>query len=143
MGLLQNEKKLARFDYDFAVDGGAVGSIPLRANVQSLEAGMVITDIYIYVEQALDDAGGTATVTVGNTDADGFFADIAALAASDNAVIRVGEVAGALMYDDTNDHLLCYRVSSDTDLDLNIGTEALTQGKLQVYVEYFAPESAS
>ena len=142
MGLLQNEKKLARFDYDFAVDGGAQGAIALRPNIQALEAGMVITDIYVYVETALA-SGGSHSVTIGNTDVDGFFADIAALAASDNAMVRVGEVAGALMWDDTNDHMLAYRVSSDVALNLTVGTEDLTQGKLQVYVEFFAPAAAA
>lgn len=139
MSLLKNEKQLAKFEYDFAKDGGAVGAIDLRPLITPLEEGMVITDMYIYVEKALDDAGGTATVTIGNTDADGFFADIAALAASDNDAIRVGEVAGALLWDDTNDHKILYRVGSDTDLQLNIGTEALTAGKIQLFVEFFAP----
>jgi len=138
MGLLKNEKQLAKFEYDFAVDGGAIGSIPLRANVSSLAAGMVITDMYVYVESALT-SGGSATVTLGNTDVDGFMADIFALAGSDNAVVRAGEVAGALLWDDTNDHALAYRVSSDAVLALQVGTAALTAGKLQVYVEFFAP----
>ena len=138
MGLLKNEKQLAKFEYDFAVDGGAVGAIDLRPKITSLEAGMVITDIYIYVETALA-SGGSATVTVGNVDADGFFADIFALAGSDNNAIRIGEVAGALMWDDTNDHALLYRVSTDTSLALTVGTAALTAGKLQVFVEYLAP----
>lgn len=137
MGLLKNEKKLARFDYDFAVDGGAVGAIDFRPNITSLESGMVVTDIYVYIEAALT-SDGSATATIGNADPDGFFADIFALGTLNN-VVRVGEVAGALMYDDTNDHLLAYRISSDTDLQLNVGVAALTAGKIQVFVEYFAP----
>ena len=138
MGLLKNEKKLAMFEYDFAVDGGAVGAIDLAPKITALEAGMVITDMYLYVETAVT-SDGSATVTIGNADADGFMADVFALVGSDDAVVRVGEVAGALMYDDTNDHLLAYRVGSDVDLQLNIGTAALTDGKFQLYVEYFAP----
>jgi len=138
MPKLQNEKQLARFDYDFSISGGAVSAIALTPNITALSAGMIITDIYIYVEEALT-SDGSATVTLGNTDIDGFFADIFALAGSDNAVIRVGEVAGALMWDDTNDHMLAYRVGSDLDLNLSVGTAALTAGKLQVYVEFLAP----
>ena len=126
------------FEYDFAVDGGAVSAIPLRALVTPLTAGMFITDMYIHVETALASAG-SPTATLGNTDVDGFFADIVALVGSDNAVIRVGEVAGALLWDDTNDHLIAYRVGSDLDLNLDVGTAALTAGKLKVYVEFFAP----
>ena len=99
---------------------------------------MVFTYIYVDVETALA-SGGSASVTLGNADADGFMADFFALAGSNNAVIRLGEVAGALVWDDTNDHLLCYRVNADTDLKLTVGTAALTAGKLQVYVEFFAP----
>lgn len=141
MGLLTNEKKLAKFEYDFAVDGGAVEAIALREKISALEEGMVITDMYIYVETALASAGSGHTVTLGNTDVDGFFADINALAAADNAVLRAGEVAGALLWDDTNDHTLLYRVSSDVALNLTVGVEALTAGKLQVFVEYFAPSA--
>lgn len=139
MGLLTNEKCLAKFEYDFAVDGGAIGSIPLRPMITPLESGMVVTDMYIYVEAALT-SGGSATVTLGNTDADGFFADIFALGSA-NAALRAGEVAGAILWDDVNDHSLLYRVSTDIDLDLNIGVAALTAGKLQVFVEYFAPSA--
>jgi len=138
MGLLKNEKQLAKFEYDFAVDGGAIGSSPLRANVSSVAAGMVITDMYVYVESAIT-SGGSATLTLGNTDVDGFMTDIFALVGSANAVVRAGEVAGALLWDDTNDHMLAYRVSSDLGLALQIGGAALTGGKLHVYVEFFAP----
>ena len=137
MPKLKNEKQLARFEYDFAVDGGAVSSIPLRANISELSEGMIISDMYVFVEEALTSAGSGHTVTIGNTDVDGFFADINALAVANNSAIRVGEVAGALMYDDTNDHLLAYRVGSDVSLDLVVGVEALTAGKLTVYVEFF------
>jgi len=138
MPKLQNEKRLARFDYDFLTQGGAIGPIDLLPNVSSLTEGMVITDIYVYVEEALVSAG-SHTVTLGNTDVDGFMADFAALAAANNSVIRVGEVAGALVWDDTNDHTLCYRVGADKSLALSVGTAALTGGKLQVYVEFFNP----
>lgn len=138
MPKLQNEKQIARFDYDFSKQGGAVSSISLVPNISSLTAGMIITDMYIFVEEALT-SGGSATVTLGNTDVDGFFADFFALAGANNNIIRVGEVAGALLWDDTNDHMLCYRVGSDLAINLNVGVAALTAGKLQVYVEYFAP----
>ena len=141
MPKLQNDKHLARFDYDFALQGGAVGVIDLVPNIVALAAGMVISDIYVYVESALT-SGGSATVTLGNADPDGFLVNIFALAGSANAVIRSGQVAGALVYDDTNDTQLLYRVGADTDLALTIGTAALTAGKLQVYVEFFAPAAA-
>ena len=131
------------FEYDFAVDGGAVSAIPLRALVTPLTAGMFITDMYIHVETALASAG-SPTATLGNTDVDGFFADIVALAGSDNAVIRVGEVAGALLWDDTNDHEIEFLVNSadDADFTVTIGTNALTAGKVIFIVEFYLPKAS-
>lgn len=138
MPKLQNDIKMARFDYDFALAGGAIGSIPLVPNVSALTAGMVITDMFIFIEEPITSAG-TPSLTLGNTDVDGFFADFFALAGVAGKVIRIGEVAGALMYDDTNDHLLAYSVAADVLLNLAIGTAAVTGGKMQIYVEFFAP----
>lgn len=142
MNLLNNEKMLAKFEYDFEKDGGDVGTISLRPDITSLEEGMIITDIYVYVEKALASTGSGHTITLGNTDVDGFMADFASLAAADNSVVRVSEVAGALLWDDTNDHMLAYRVGSDVKLDLTVAVEAMTAGKLQVFVEFFAPKAA-
>lgn len=138
MPKLQNEKKLARFDYDFAVSGGAIGAINLVPNISALTAGMVITDMYVCVESPITSAG-TPTITVGNTDVDGFMVDIFALAAVADKVVRAGQVAGDLLWDNTNDAPLAYRVSSDLLLKLTVGVAALTGGKLQVYVEFLAP----
>jgi hypothetical protein len=139
MPKLQNDKQVARFDYDFAHGGGAIGAHVLDLNASALTAGMIITDMYVCVESPLTSLG-TPTITLGNLDVDGFMADIYALAAVDNAVVRAGQVAGALLWDDTNDAPLAYRVGSDLLLNMSVGVAALTGGKLQVYVEYFAPE---
>ena len=138
MGVLKNEKQLAKFTYDFSRDGGAQGSISLKPEITELEAGMIITDMFVYCPEALASAG-SHTVTLGNSDVDGFMADFASLAGSDNSVIRIGEVDGALMYDSVNSHKLAYRVDADTALALEIGTADLTAGKLEVYVEFLAP----
>lgn len=138
MPKLQNEKQLARFDYDFAVHGGAIGAISLSSNISNLSAGMVITDVYVVVETPLASLG-TPTVTLGNLDEDGFLVDSYALLSVANGCVRAGQVAGALLWDDTNDAPLLYKVVSDLSLKLSVGTAALTAGKLQVYVEFFAP----
>lgn len=133
--ILKNGKSLAAFEYDFAVDGGAVGVINLRPSVTELLAGVHIVGAYIIQETALVAVGGT--VTVGNTtDPDGFFADIVALAASKNAIMA-GEVAGALLWDDANDHAIAYSplVADDFDVKLTVGTAAITAGKFTLYLE--------
>ena len=95
-------------------------------------ADTVITGCDIIVETAFDDAGDSATVTLGPTggDADGYFADIMTLAEVVDTQITVGEVAGALLWDDTNDHHLNFRITTAAAgvPGMTIGTEALTQG---------------
>lgn len=133
MGFKKFEELEFRYLYDFSVDGGATGAIALTAVGNAMLSGLVIEDVHVYVETAFDDAGNTATVTLGPTggDADGYLADFMTLAETANTVIRAGEVAGALLWDDTNDHSLNYRLTSDALAapSITVGTEALTQGK--------------
>lgn len=120
------------YEYDFDVDGGAVSNINLRALGNPLEAGLVLTGLSVFVETAFDDAGNTATVTVGNEDdRDGYMEDIMTLAETVNTAIRAGSVAGDLLWDDTNDHKIDYRIpdAGAAVPSITVGTEALTQGK--------------
>lgn len=133
----RNEDFILEYEYDFSVDGGAVSSISLSPKVNAIANGIIIRDIEIVVKTALA-SGGAATVTLGNTgDTDGYLADFFALANAAENVIRVGEVAGALLWDDTNDHRLSYAVDStanNQDLILAVGTAALTAGKLEIKI---------
>lgn len=122
-----------KFDYDFDVDGGAIGSLDLRADIEDLKAGLVIVNAYVLVETALTSAG-TPTITLGNTDADGFFVDIYS-ELSAGTPIQSGEVAGALIWDDTQKAKVAYEISSDTDVKMEIGTAAVTAGKFSLYLE--------
>jgi len=143
MTLPKNKLTLLKYTYDFAVSGGAVSSITLTSNFGSIVEGMIIKRAYILVDTALASAG-SPTLTIGNTgDKDGYFADIVALAGAANAVINSGSVAGALLWDDTNDHEIYYRVDStanNQDLVVTIGTAALTAGKLDIYLECVIPD---
>jgi hypothetical protein len=121
------------YEYDFSVDGGGTGAKTLRClNVNPMEAGLVLEDVQVYVETAFDDAGDTATVTLGITGTtSGFLADFMTLAETVNTPIRAGEVAGSLLWDDTNDHSISYRMANAAAATpiMTIGTEALTSGK--------------
>ena len=121
------------YEYDFAVDGGATGTIALRPLGNAMLADVVIKDLSVIVETALNDAGDTATVTLGpgGGDVDGYLVDFMTLAESIDTQIRVGEIAGALLWDDTNDHRINYRLSTDVLAvpTLTVATEALTAGK--------------
>ena len=136
MGYIKNEEYELFYEYDFAKDGGAVSSIPLRSMVNGIKEGLIIRSIEVRVKTALT-SGGTPTVTLGNTlDVDGYMIDIYALCTL-NAVINSGSVAGALIWDDTNDHPIHYRIGSAAnvkDLVLAVGTAALTAGKLEIMI---------
>lgn len=119
------------YEYDTAVDAVAVGSVAMRPVGNALESGLIITDIVGYIETAFDEASGTATVTVGNAgDTDGYFTDLRAEAAG--TAIKAGDRAGALVWDDTNDHAIAYKLDSSANAvpRLQIGTAALTAGKM-------------
>lgn len=60
-GYGRGSKQAIRYDYDFAVDGGAVGAIPLRGQ-QAIPSGAIITEALLNVATAL--TGGTATDTI-------------------------------------------------------------------------------
>jgi len=137
MGYPKNEVQELFYEYDFAKDGGAVSVISLRPKINPIKEGMIIRGVEVRVKTALA-SGGSATVTLGNTtDADGYLADFFSLG-SLNAVINSGSVAGALLWDDTNDHPIHYRVdatAANQDLVLEVGTAALTAGKLEVMLQ--------
>ena len=147
MGLPKAVKVVKEFQYDFALDGGATGAIALKSVDESgdlLPEGMIVTDIAAVVETTIT-SGGTPTLTLGTTtDVDGFFVDVFAVFATANAVIRAGQVDGALIWNTTTDSALGYRVPStaaDQNVLLTVGTAALTAGKFKVMVEGWIPSS--
>ena len=128
-----NRLKTAVGEYDFAVDGGAVGAITLRAapgDAQGavLPAGSVITGGYIEVDTPFT-SGGAATVSVGSEAA----ADLQAAAAVSGApwsttgrksVVPAGTGATSV------------KTTAARSLTLTVATAALTAGKGRVVVFY-------
>lgn len=131
------------YEWDFAKDGGAVGQIALRPRPgDAMQEGLIVKEIRI-VEKTSVTSGGTPTITFGpSVDADGYLADVFALLGSAPTVVRSGEVAGALLWDDTNDHEINYRIGSAAntqDLVMDVGTAALTAGAIELHVESYMP----
>lgn len=120
------------YEYDFTVDGGAVGAKTLRClNVNPLVSGLVVTEVQALVEVAFTGTA-TPTCTLGITGTtSGYMADFFSLASTINTPIRNGDVAGSLVWDDTNDHEVSYRIPNDASAIplMTIGTQALTAGK--------------
>jgi hypothetical protein len=141
MGYQKNKEIDFVYEYDFAVSGGAVSAITLvNKGINALESGLVIKDIMVNVETALT-SGGSATITMGNVgDPDGYFVDFYS-AATLGAVLTAGDRAGALVWDDTNDHKIYYKLDSANNAipTITVGTAALTAGKFKVYIKAVKP----
>lgn len=144
MSLIKNKEHVLKYTYDFDRDGGAVGDINLTADVNPVPAGFVVRGISVHVDTTLT-SGGSPTITFGNEDdTDGYLADVvSAMGLTAGSTIREGEVAGALLWDDTNDHALEYVVpdAGAAVPSMSIGTAALTAGKLVVYIRGYLPGS--
>lgn len=125
--LWRTEPVLLRYEYDFADDGGAVGTISLG----NLPDDMVVTEMYVVIETTLTSAG-TPVLELGNdADQDGYVANFWATRTAGEDI----KGAGALITGGT--HLV---LAADDSLDFEIGTAALTAGKFSVYVRGFGAE---
>lgn len=139
MGFPIGKELVFKYEYDFAVSGGAVSAIALvNKGMNALASGLIITDFMISIETTL--AGtATPTITLGNAgDPDGYAVDFFG-AGTAGAVITRGDRAGALVWDDTNDHAIYYKIDSSANAipTITIATQALTAGKFQVYFKAF------
>lgn len=136
--------QVQEYVYDFAVDGGAVGTVDLhaKANKSVIPVGGIIKSVTAKVVTACTSAGA-ATVAWGNgDDADGYSGTAIAVASlTDNALFNGWDNAAALIWDDTNDHQIPVNVAdaADGQLIVTIGTAALTAGKMVFLVEYLLP----
>lgn len=123
-----NLQRLAIFDYDFAVDGGAISTI---ATGVTLPLKSIIEQCWFRVETQLVDAG-SGTLAVQCEDANNIFsaADFTGNAAG---AIVAGAPLGtiATMVDD---------IAAACDISFVIGGAALTAGKLRGYCRYTVHE---
>lgn len=142
MGIVRNKELYCKYEYDFSVTGGGTGNHNLVwKQGEPLIAGMVIKDWSIVVETALDGAA-TPTITLGNAgDTDGYAVDFYAAATVPGAVINVGDRAGALCWDDSNDHNIFYKIDSSSNANptITIASQSLTAGKFAVYFTAVMP----
>lgn len=126
--------KEAAGEYDFAVDGGAVGTITLRCNGGSslggvIPAGSVITGGYIEVDTAVT-SGGAATLGV-NSEAAGDLLAAGTLVSGApwsstgrKAIIPVFTAASTV------------KTTVTRSLTVTVAVAALTAGKFRVVVFY-------
>lgn len=113
-------KKVAVSYYDFAVDGGVVGTLVLRGD--SLPTGALVTSYKIVVDTAVT-SGGAATGGLGWSSAGDV---VAATVVSGAPWSTTGPKANTSSV----------AVGDGTKLDFAIAVAALTAGKFEVYTEY-------
>ena len=112
--------RVASFQWDFAVDGGAIASY---ASGRKLPAGSVVTRVWSDEE--------TATLTA--TDID-LLAGATALVSAVDFTADAGFQARAL--DGSADGI---KLAAESELTMAINTPAATAGKIRWFVEYILP----
>lgn len=123
---LEASKRVAYYEYDFAVEGGAVGDITLRG--PGLPAGAIITDGKIHVITAVT-SGGAATAALKIESAEDVLAATAKATLAINAILDVVPVRTAAT---------SIRVTANGKKPvMTVATAALTAGKMIVALEYF------
>lgn len=115
--------------YDFAVDGGATGTIDL-AKGHALPTGAHLLDVYYHVETAFT-SGGSATVALGDAASS---TSIVSTTAFDNAAYALAGI--------TKDSAGQPRVCSATSCkpQIVIATAAVTAGKVRIHYLYIQPK---
>ena len=122
---LEPNKRVAYFEYDFAMDGGAVGDITLRGD--RLPNDAVITSGMIHVNTAVT-SGGSATVALKVLSAGDVLAATAKTSLTLNALldtVPVGTAATAVR-----------TTSAGLGVTMTVAVAALTAGKITVALEY-------
>ena len=141
MSNIGNSMHMNKYVYDFDVDGGAIGAISLssKANAQSLPDNAIIESVVAFVETAV--VGTTSTLSWGNTtDPDGYSgAAIAEATLVADFLANGWDNGAALLWDDTNDHIIHFLANSanDRDFSVTVATGALTAGKVHFFVKYY------
>lgn len=119
--------QVAEYEYDFAVDGGATGTINLtdKANKKDLPVGAVVVDHCVVVQTTL--AGSGASAKIGTTNDD------------DEWLTLIANPAAGISNAFGGDPVLL--AADDTDVILDVSGGALTAGKLKVLVSFINPNA--
>ncbi|MGW6790052.1 hypothetical protein [Streptomyces chartreusis] len=120
--------KYARADYDFAVDGGAIGTITMRGD--TIPNGAILLDSFVSVTTGFTP---TTTTTVALTVQSAGDLRAAALTNASPAVISTTG-AKRLLVDQADADLV--QLTADRAISLVIAAGAVTAGKCSVVVAY-------
>lgn len=115
--------KTVQADYDFAVDGGATGTITLRGD-NTIPNGSVVTGGYVDIETACLSATGTIAIQVEGAGDVLAAAAQAALTTGRKSVIPAGTGATSV------------KTTAERSIQIVIATAAFTAGKFRVVLFY-------
>ncbi len=148
MSGILNKRHIAEYVYDFSVDGGTKDSaisLHSKDGKAVIPVGAIITGVTAKVVDACT-SGGSATVEWGSgDDSDGYSGTAIAVGSlTDNAVFNGWDNAAALLWDDTNKHIIYQNVSTAADgqFKILINVADLTAGKIVFVVDYILPTEA-
>lgn len=119
----------ASFDYDFSVDGGAVGAITLRGESGKLPDNACIVGAWFEGLTSMT-SGGLATVRLGITGNDNALLADTAFDHASLLAEAVTSTAAELPLKVNN--------ASGVNLIATVATAALTAGRFRVHVQYIA-----
>lgn len=136
----------SEYVWDFAVDGGAVSTIPLwsKASKAKIPVGALILGTCLKVVTGVT-TSAAGTLSFGTvTDIDGFHDGIAAATLADDYAVSHEESKSALLWDDTNDcsKALPVAAANDGAIVAQIETGALTAGKVILTVSWVYPSAS-
>jgi hypothetical protein len=126
--LTRNKVHVIRATYDFAVQGGAIGSVNLKdfdGNAAKLPLGAIIKQVLIDVVTA-PTSGGAATIALTAQSA-GDLKAATAIASYTGLVAGVPVGSAATMI----------KLTAERTISATIATAALTGGKINVLIEYY------
>ena len=129
-GLTAQRLKVARGTYDFAADGGAVGTIPLMGAID-VPAGATILGGWLEVVTP-PASGGAATVAVQVNAANDIVADTA-------ITLAPWSTAGSKSVVPVFTGETVVRTTAARDISAVIATAALTAGKFDIVLVYIDP----
>lgn len=130
--LLSQKRGVLKCTYDFAVQGGAVGSYKLldsNGNAAKLPAGAIITQVYLHIVTAFVSTSNDGTISLGaNTAVDLLAAVDADTLSGISAGVPVG-TAGTMV-----------RCTAERQITLAVAVHAMTAGKANFFVEFVISE---
>lgn len=123
---LLQRKYVAKGAYDFAADGGAIGTFDLGVTIPD---NAIITDAWVDVLTTLTSATDAATIALHTETANDIVSAVAISAATDwDAGLRAGIPVGTVA--------TMKKMSAARALTATVAVEDLTAGKFNVFVEY-------